>query len=143
MAGYMTKLNGHVYEGGYYALETLENGDFIELNCGREVLKVTVDKDTIFRVVSKTELWGKPALDLTVVSVGEDEIYFVESEWDINDNVPFDEALYSIQAGEPVRMHRPLIGESLIVTVDDALYAALSDGDKVAPTAGGGLAVHL
>lgn len=30
MAGYMTRLNGHVYEGLYPAAEALANGNFAE-----------------------------------------------------------------------------------------------------------------
>lgn len=93
------------------------------------------------RVVEKTALWGYPAVVLTVTDVGKDETWFVENEWDINDNMPYEEALYSVDPGILVRMHRPLIGEELIMTVDQTLYDALSVGAKVAPAAGGSVAV--
>lgn len=89
------------------------------------------------RIVAKTARWGMPALVLTVTAVGKDELWFVESEWDINDNAPYDETLYETKPGTLVRMRRPLIGESLIMTVDKALYDSLALGAKVAPAAGG------
>ena len=36
-----------------------------------------------------------------------------------------------------MRMHRPLIGEQLIVTVSDELYDTVNVGDTVQPTAAG------
>lgn len=38
MAGYMRRLNGHIYEGMYAAGETLANGVFAELNGENEVV---------------------------------------------------------------------------------------------------------
>lgn len=140
MAGYMTKLNGHVYEGMYEAGEQLSNGVFAELDASGKVVKTTGAKDTAFRVVAKTARWGMPALVLTTTEVGKDECWFVENEWDINDNAPYDETKYAVEPGVLVRMHRPLIGEELIMTVEKALYDTLNVGDKVAPAAGGMIA---
>lgn len=141
MAGYMTKLNGHVYEGMYPAAEVLANGMFAELNGSNEVVKTTAAKDTVFRLVEKTAKWGMPAVRLTVTDVGKDEIWFVEAEWDINNNAPYDETKYETPTGTLVRMHRPLIGEELIMTTEQALYDTLNTGDQVAPAAGGVIAV--
>lgn len=137
MAGYMTKLNGHVYDGMYPAAEALTNGVFAELNSNSEVVKTTAAKDTVFRIVEKTAKWGMPAIVLTVTETGKDEFWFVESEWDINDNAPYDETKYETPVGTLVRMHRPTIGEELIMTVEKALYDTLNVGGKVAPAAGG------
>lgn len=140
MAGYMTRLNGHVYEGMYEAGETLTNGCFAQLNAAGEVEKTTAKKDTVLRVVEKTAIWGMPAVELTVTAVGKDECWLVESEWDINDNAPFDETRYVTEPGTLVRMHRPLVGESLVMTVDKTLYDALAVGGAVSPAAGGSIA---
>lgn len=121
----------------YEAGETLTNGVFAELDATNKVVKATGKKDTVMRVVAKTARWGMPAIVLTVTDVGKDEFWFVESEWDINDNAPYDETKYETQPGILVRMHRPLIGESLIMTIDKNLYDTLNLGDKVAPAAGG------
>lgn len=139
MAGYFTKLVGHVYTGEYAANETLENGVFVELNA-EKVQKATAAKDTIMRVVEITTLWGMPALRLDVVSVGDDEVWFVENEWDINDSIPYDTAKYSVPAGTLVRMKRALPGEQLIMSVEDTLSTTLEVGDTVQPTTGGTVA---
>ena len=47
MAGYMTKLNGHVYEGGHAAGEALHNGEFVQLNASGEVVKTAAAKDMV------------------------------------------------------------------------------------------------
>ena len=61
MAGYVTKLMGHVYDGSNTAAEPLINGVFAEItpDC---VKKTAAAKDTVLRVEEKTELWGNPAL---------------------------------------------------------------------------------
>lgn len=89
------------------------------------------------RVEEKTDLFGMPALVLNVVSVGADEVYFVENEWDYNDSEPFDEALYTQAVGKYVRMKRLLPGEQVIMTLPQAQFAAFALGDKAKPTTGG------
>lgn len=140
MAGYMRKLNGHVYDGNYEAAEALPNGVFAELNAEFGVQHTSAAKDTKLRVIEKTALWGVSALVLTVVAIGEDEVFFVENEWDINDNAPYDKTKYMAQPGTLVRMHRPLVGEELIMTVADTLYDSLDVGDLVTPAANGTVA---
>jgi len=61
MAGYVTKLVGHVYDGANLSGETLPNGVFAEITANG-VKKITAAKDTLMRVEEKTELWGNPAL---------------------------------------------------------------------------------
>ena len=77
---------------------------------------------------------------MDVVSVGEDEVFFVENEWDIRDNEDYDTAKYACKVGDFVKMHRPLVGEQLIATVGSTLFAALAVGDKVTPAADGTVA---
>lgn len=137
MAGYMTKLNGHVYEGSYPTGEELYNGMFTELDPSGNVVKTVGAKDTVMRVAEKTTLWGMPAVVLTVTGVGGAEVYFVESEWDINDVTMYDEARYATMPGTLTRMHRPTIGEQLIMSVDQSVYDMLYEGQSVSPAAGG------
>lgn len=140
MAGYMTKLNGHVYDGAHTAAEALQNGVFAEITTNG-VAKITAAKDAKFRVQEKTTLWGMDALVLDVVACGADEYYFVENEWDINDSEDYDTAKYACKVGDFVKMHAPLKGEQLIMTVEDTLYASLNVGDVVTPAANGTVAV--
>jgi len=139
MAGYVTKLVGHVYDGANLSGETLVNGVFAEITANG-VKKVTAAKDTLMRVEEKTELWGLPALVLNVTGVGTDEVYFVENEWDINDSEEYDETAYTLPSGKYVRMKRLVPGEQVIMSVDSTLYAALSVGDTVKPASGGTVA---
>lgn len=139
MAGYVTKLVGHVYDGANLSGEALINGVFAEITA-TGVKKVTAAKDTLMRVEEKTELWGLPALVLNVTGVGIDEVYFVENEWDINDSEAYDETAYTLPSGKYVRMKRLVPGEQVIMSVDGTLYAALSVGDTVKPASGGTVA---
>jgi len=140
MAGYMTKLNGHVYEGGHAAGEALHNGEFVQLNASGEVVKTAAAKDMVFRIAEKTALWGMPAVVLNVTAVGGDEVFFVEAEWDVYSHTMYDETKYTTEPGTLVRMHRPLVGEQLIMTVEQALYDTLTEGQTVKPAAGGSVA---
>lgn len=97
-------------------------------------------KDAKFRVQEKTALWGMDALILDVVACGADEYYFVENEWDINDSENYDTAKYECKVGDYVKMHAPLKGEQLIMTVDADVFAAVAEGDMVTPAAGGAVA---
>ena len=136
MAGYVTKLVGHVYDGANLSGEALINGEFAEIT-DSGVKKVTAAKDTLMRVEEKTELWGLPALRLNVTGVGTDEVYFVENEWDINDSEEYDESNYALPAGKYVRMKRLVPGEQVIMSVDSTLFAALAVGDTMQPASGG------
>lgn len=135
MAGYMRKLNGHVYDGSHIAEEPLTNGIFAELT-KTGVKAITADNDMVLRVAEKTTLWGMEALVLDVVSEGAKEVFFVENEWDVHD-VDYDTANYTCKKGDFVKMHRCIVGEQLIMTVDNSLYTTLEIGDEVTPTAKG------
>ena len=139
MAGYVTKLVGHVYDGANLSGEPLTNGVFVEITTDG-VKRITAAKDTILRVEEKTELWGKPALRLNVTGVGTDEVYFVENEWEVDDNEEWNEADYTLRVGKYVRMKRLVPGEQVIMSVEGALFAALAQGDSVEPTADGTVA---
>lgn len=130
---------GHVYDGANLAAEPLKNGVFGEIASGG-VKAIATKKDTILRVEEKTDLWGMEALRLNVVSVGEDEVYLIENEWDYYDGEEFDEAKYTQPVGRYVRMHRPLPGEQMLVSAESAVFQSLNVGDKVQPGAGGSVA---
>ena len=128
MAGYVTKLMGHVYDGAYTAAEPLINGVFAEITADG-IKKAVAAKDTILRVEEKTELWGNP-----------DEVYFVENEWEVDENAEWNEADYTLPTGKYVRMKRLLPGEQVIMSVTSELYSALAVGDSVQPAADGVIA---
>ena len=139
MAGYVTKLMGHVYDGSKISGEPLINGVFVELSEG-VVKRTSAAKDTVLRVEEKTELWGNPAVVLNVVGVGNDEVYFVENEWEVNENAEWNEADYTLPKDKYVRMKRLLPGEQVIMTIASELFGTLKENDPVRPAADGTIA---
>lgn len=139
MAGYMTKLMGHVYDGAHIAAENLQNGVLAVI--AAEGVKAAATADAAFRVApdGKATLWGMPALTLDVVKAC-DELFLVENEWDINDNEEYDTSKYELKAGKLVRMHRLVAGEQFIATVAEDVYNAVNEGDAMALAAGGTVA---
>lgn len=139
MAGYMKKLNGHVYDGMHVAAaDGLTNGTFVELDANGKVIPTAAARDTIMVVRELTALWGMDAVVLDVISHGTDEVYFVENEWEVYEDAgEYNTAEYSVKADHFVKMHAPLRGEQLIMTVENALYTTLAIGDKVQPAAAG------
>lgn len=142
MAGYFTKLNGYVYSGEYKvaASKTVPNGSFVEAVSATLTVQPTSSAITgfKFKVVEKTTVYGLPALRMDVVGVPADgtEAYFVENVFDpLCYN--YNEANYTINAGEYVRMHMPQLGDQLLISVTSVLYAATSLGDLMVIDAAG------
>lgn len=139
MAGYMKRLNGRVYDFQHKSkIDGLTNGMFVEIDASGDVILTAAARDTKMKVVEKTTLWRKKALVLDVTAVGANELFLVENEWEVYEDAgEYNTAEYKVDKGHYVRMHRPLIGEQLIVTVSDELYDAVNVGDTVQPTAAG------
>lgn len=137
MAGYMTKVVGSdgIYDGSYKAGEALTNGIFVTLDSG-VVKKITAAGDIIMKVREKTTLWGMDAIVLDVQDQGAGTLYFVE-QVNPGDKPEYDDTNPVIKLGEFVRMHVPLAGEQMIITVDSTLYASLAVGDLAKPASGG------
>lgn len=140
MAGYMKKLQGYVYDGANTAGAAMENGVFVEITTDGVKPVSAAKTGMVLRVVEKTTLWGRNAVVLDVVNHGDDEVFFLENEWDINDAEAYDTAKYTCKVGDYVRMHRCLDGEQLIMTVSDTVYAALAVGDQANIAANGTIA---
>lgn len=141
MAGYMKKLNGYVYDGEHVANAAMPNGIFVEIDASTGKVKpITSAGDTEYRVDAKTTLWMKPAVVLNVILEGDKEHYFLENEFDLAAVPDYDSADYQCKAGQYCRMHRPVINDQLIMSVDSTLYASLSVGDTVKPAVGGSIA---
>lgn len=139
MAGYMTKLQGYVYDGEHIAATDLNNGDFVEINANGKVAKVAAAVDTTLRVVEKEGPYGLKGLRLIVATQGAKEVFLVE-------NLPeaerdYEKAEYTSKAGEFVRKHRLLAGEQLQVTTTDELFDTVAVGDILTIGIDGELAV--
>lgn len=143
MAGYMTKLQGYVYEGEYKAATgtALANGMFATVSAG-EVIPAGGTLDTILRIVRPTLLWGLPAVEVVVESVGTDDVYFVEQITDPNIVGAYSEATQTIKPGEYVRMHRLLPGEMAIFSITSNLVASFLANVLLKPAATGVAAVY-
>ena len=107
----------------------LANGMFVKIDTNGDVILTAADCDTKLKVVEKTTLWRKDALVLDVIAVGADEIFLVENEWEVYED--------TVDKGHYVRMHRPLIGERMIITVEHSLAETLAVGDTLKVTADG------
>lgn len=69
-----------------------------------------------------------------------DEVYFVENEWEVDENAEWNESDYTLPSDKYVRMKRLLPGEQVIMSVASDLFASLAQGDSVQPAAGGTVA---
>ena len=145
MAGYFTKLNGYVYSGEYKvaANATVKNGTFVVPDAAALTAKnpAAAVSGFVFKCVEKTTVYGLPALRLDVVGVPADgtEAYFVENVFDpLCYN--YDQADYTINAGEYLRMHMPELGDQLLMSVDTTLYNAAAVGGLFTIAANGVLA---
>lgn len=78
-----------------------------------------------------------------MTGVGTDDVYFVENEWEVDQNAEWNEANYTLPTGKYVRMKRLLPGEQVLMTVDSTLYGALSVADVVQPAASGTVAKYV
>lgn len=139
MAGYMNRLNGHIYDFQHKSgVNGLANGMFVKIDTNGDVTLPAADCDTKLKVVEKTTLWRKDALVLDVIAVGADEIFLVENEWEVYEDAgEYNTAEYTVDKGHYVRMHRPLIGERMIITVEHSLAETLAVGDSLKVTANG------
>lgn len=136
MAGFAIALNGHVYEGEYQAGEELANGLFAYINAGK-VYKLAATKDTYLRITKKYRRFGLYWLEAVVTDAQDDEVYFVENEWDINDTAAFNETTFACAADDYVRMRRLGIGDRIAFSVTADQYAAQKIGNVTQAAAGG------
>lgn len=138
MTGYFRRTLEKNYEGGYVSEVELYNGQFVTLNGGKVEL-TSADTDTVLRVAQKTRLAGANAIVADVVSVGTDEVYMVENEWDLKPGES--SANYVLKPGIRVKMKRPLPSEQVVFNVEDTLFDTLTVGGLIVPSADGTVAV--
>ena len=117
MAGYMTKLQGYVYEGELVngAAAAVENGLLMVQGTGANVGKLVLGgaADTTTKLVCKevgTIYDGRVAYRFIVDALAK-RYYFVENGFDINDSAAYDKAEYTTAVGDFLRAHPLLVGE--------------------------------
>ena len=137
MAGYFRKLVGRVYDGAHISAEKLTNGLFVNINDDGKVVPLeNADATTKLRCVEKTELWGLNALVLDVAENGA-EVYMVENDFPVDVHGVYDETAFELEAGEYVKMKRPLLGEQIVISVSDDIYSAAAENAMYTLAAGG------
>ena len=142
MAGYMTKLQGYVYEGELVngAAAAVENGIVMvagtSTNAGKLVLP---SADTTSKLLCKevTTIYdGVTAYRFVVQSLAK-SYYFIENGYDINDSAAYDKRTYTTPVGAELRAHPLLVGEEFVTTkVTGTIAAGTEYGVKADGTIG-------
>lgn len=120
MAGYMTKLQGYVYEGEFVngTGEPIENGMLVAVGTGENLGKMVLPEanaDTKFICKEAMTIYGGiPAYRFIVKAVAE-PLYFVENGFDINvGEGEYDLTQYATKADAYLRAHPLLVGEEFV-----------------------------
>lgn len=130
MAGFMTKLQGHVYDGEHVAAVNLTNGQFVYIDSANKAAPLTQAVDMTVRVKELEGPFGMPGLRLTVVKQGVNEVFLVENVIPGDFIGIYNETTFGPLAGEYARLHRPLAGEEMLVSVAVSL-AGVAVGDVI------------
>lgn len=117
MAGYMTKLQGYVYEGELVngATNPVANGTIMVQDGDTLVLPAA---DTTTKLVCKeiTDIYGELGYRFVVDKLNK-RYYFVENGMDdFNDGGEYDNREYVTKVGDLLRAHPLLVGEEFIVS---------------------------
>ena len=143
MAGYMTKLQGYVYEGELVNGESsaVENGILMvpgtSTNIGK--LKLIGSADTTTKLLCKevTTIYDGVTAYRFVVNKLNANYYFVENGFDINDSAAYNKRTYATPAGAELRAHPLVVGEEFVTTkVTGTISAGSEYGVKTDGTIG-------
>ena len=143
MAGYMTKLQGYVYEGELVngASAAVENGILMVPGTSTDngKLKLIGSADTTTKLLCKevTTIYDGVTAYRFVVNKLNANYYFVENGFDINDNAAYDKRTYTTPVGAELRAHPLVIGEEFVTTkVTGTIAAGTEYGVKTDGTVG-------
>lgn len=152
MAGYMTKLQGYVYEGELVNGTTgpIENGSLVSpgvVEGALVMVKPTANANTKFLCKEARTIYdGITAYEfiVTALGAGTGKLYFVENGFDVNTSAAYDATLYSTEAGKFLRAHPLTIGDEFVTdkvtgtfTVGTE-YTFAADGTITGSAASGG-----
>lgn len=140
MAGYLTKLQGYVYEGELVngAAAAVENGILMvqgtSTDAGKLVLPSAADTTTKLICKEATTIYDGVTAYRFIVDKLNARYYFVENGFDINDSAAYDKRTYTTAVGAELRAHPLLVGEEFVtnkvtgtITVGTA-YGVKTDG---------------
>lgn len=119
MAGYMTKLQGYVYEGELVngAAAAVENGILMVQGTGDNAGKLVLPSaDTTTKLICKeiTTIYDGVTAYRFIVDKLNARYYFVENGFDINDSAAYDKRTYTTEVGAELRAHPLLVGEEFV-----------------------------
>lgn len=147
MAGYMTKLQGYVYEGELVngAAAPVENGILMVIGTDNKFVLPTADTTTVLLCVEADQIYdgfdldtrtNVPAYRFKVMSLA-NPYYFVEQNFKVDPIIhagAYDMAKFTVAVGELMRNHPLLPGEEFWTTkvtgtpVVGTTYGVKADG---------------
>jgi hypothetical protein len=143
MAGYMTKLQGYVYEGELVngAAAAVENGVLMIPGTSTDngKLKFIANADTTTKLLCKevTTIYDGVTAYRFVVNKLNANYYFVENGFDINDSAAYDKRTYTTAVGDLLRAHPLVVGDEFVTTkVTGTIAAGTEYGVKTDGTVG-------
>lgn len=142
MAGFMSKLQGYVYEGELVngAAAAVPNGLLMvqgtSTNVGKLVLPAA-DTDTKFVCKEVGTIYDGRVAYRFIADTLAKRYYFIENGADINDSAAYDKAEYTTKVGDELRAHPLLVGEEFWTDqVTGTLVAGTAYGVKADGTIG-------
>ncbi len=143
MAGFMTKLQGYVYEGELVngASAAVENGVLMVQGTSTDKgkLKFVGSADTTTKLLCKevTTIYDGVTAYRFVVNKLNANYYFVENGFDINDNAAYNKKTYTTAVGAELRAHPLIVGEEFVTDkVTGTIAAGTEYGVKTDGTIG-------
>ena len=119
MAGYMTKLQGYVYEGELVngAAAAVENGLLMVQGTSTAAGSLVLPSaDTTTKLICKeiTTIYDGVTAYRFIVDKLNARYYFVENGFEINDSAAYDKRTYTTAVGAELRAHPLLVGEEFV-----------------------------
>lgn len=142
MAGYMTKLQGYVYEGELVngAAAPVENGILMVQGTGDNAGKLVLPSaDTTTKLICKevTSIYDGVTAYRFIVDKLNARYYFVANGFEINDSAAYDKRTYTTAVGAELRAHPLLVGEEFVTDkVTGTITAGAAYGIKADGTVG-------
>ena len=121
MAGYMTKLQGYLYEGEKVngTAAAVQNGVLLvagtSTNAGKLVAPASADTTTKLLCKEVTNIYGVTAYRFEVAKLA-DNYYFVENGFEYNDDEEYNLTTYTTAVGKRLRAHPLVVGEEFVTS---------------------------
>ena len=125
MAGFMSKLQGYVYEGELTngAADPVQNG-ILMIQDGDKLVLPADDSSTKLICKEVTSIYDGVTAYRFIVDKLNKRYYFVENGFDINDSQAYDKRTYETKVGDELRAHPLLVGEEFVTNMVTGTPAA-------------------